>query len=96
MIVTPYGDVWTGIATIEQGLRAVLSQPSRAQHASTITAVHFVTDDVAVVDGHAVLDAAAEPAGKDGEPLLHSFTDIVTRRDGQWRIAHVRAYRFIG
>lgn len=93
VIVTPHGDVWTGAAAIEQGLRAVMSQPARGQHASTIKAVHFVTADVAVVDGNALLEA--ERADDEAAPLLHSFTDVVVKRDGEWRIAHVRAYGFI-
>jgi uncharacterized protein (TIGR02246 family) len=96
VIVTPYGDVWTGVREIEEGLRAVMAQPSRDRHASTITAVHFVTGDVAVVDGQAVLDAAVEPVRNEAEALAHSFTDVVVKRDGHWRIAHVRAYGFIG
>lgn len=89
VIITPNGDVLTGIAEIEEGLRSVMAQPARKVHASTIDAVHFVTADVAIVDGHAVLDAAA---GAESEArLLHRFTDILVRQDGVWRIAHVRA-----
>lgn len=95
VIVTPYGDVWTGTADIEEGLRAVMSQPSRGKHSSTIKAVHFVTADVGVVDGNAVLEAGAERAVDEAAPLRHSFTDVVVKRDDQWRIAHVRAYGFI-
>ena len=96
VIVTPYGDVWKGVPDIEDGLRAVMSQPSRVTHTNTIHAVHFVTADVAIVDGRAVLDSGAAQATEDNDPLLHSFSDVLVKRDGVWRIAHVRAYGFIG
>ncbi len=95
VIITPYGDVLSGLPAISEGLRAVMAQPSRTTHASRINAVHFVTADVAVVDGRAVLDGG-EQASTDEQPLLHSFTDVVVKRDGVWLIAHVRAYGFIG
>lgn len=95
VIVTPYGDVLKGISDIEEGLRAVMSQPSRGTHTSTINAVRFVTADVAIVDGRAVLDTDAGQATEENHPLLHSFSDVVVKRDGAWRIAHVRAYGFI-
>ena len=94
VIISPYGDVMTGIAQIEEGLRSVMAEPSRKVHASTIDAVYFVTADVADVDGHAVLDSDAVPSRTD-QRLLHRFTDILVNRDGAWRIAHVRAYGFL-
>lgn len=90
VIVTPDGDVLTGIAEIEEGLRSVMTQPSRKVHASTIDAVYFVTADVAVVDGHAELDA--EGTAQSDERLLHRFTDILLKQGTAWHIAHVRAY----
>jgi uncharacterized protein (TIGR02246 family) len=95
VIVTPYGDVWKGIPDIEEGLRAVMSQPSRGTHTSTISAVHFLTSDVAIVDGRAVLGAHAAGATEEDHLLLHSFSDVVVKRDDVWRIAHVRAYGFL-
>jgi len=95
VIVTPYGDVWTVLPGIEEGLRAVMSKPSRGTHTSTINAVHFVTADVAIVDGRAVLRTHEAQATEQEHPLLHSFSDVVVKRDGAWRIAHVRAYASI-
>jgi len=89
VIITPDGDLLAGIAEIEAGLRSVMAQPSRQVHSSTIDAVHFVTAHVAVVDGHAVLDADA--GAPSDQRLLHRFTDILVKRDGAWQIAHVRA-----
>ena len=94
VIITPYGDVWRGIHEIEEGLRDIMSQPARGMHTSTISAVHFVTADVAIADGQAVLDSEAAQA-TDDLPLIHSFSDVLVKRDSVWRIAHVRAYRFI-
>ena len=95
VIVTPYGDVWKGMPDIQEGLRAVMSQPSRGSHTSTISAVHFITADVAIGDGRAVLAASAPGATEDDHLLLHFFSDVVVKRDGEWRIAQVRAYGFI-
>ena len=95
VIVTPYGDVLKGISDIEEGLRAVMSQPSRGRHTSTINAVRFVTAEVAIVEGRAVLDTDEGQATEENHPLLHSFSDVVVKRGGAWRIAHVRAYGFI-
>lgn len=95
VIVTPYGDVLTGLPDIEEGLRAVMSQPSRGSHTSTINAVYFVSADVAVVDGRAFLHPQEAQATEENHGLLHSFSDVVVKRDGAWRIAHVRAYAFI-
>lgn len=95
-IITPYGDAWNGLPEIEQGLRDVMAQPSRETHTSTIHAVHFVTADVALVDGSAVLDADSAGATDEDQSLPHSFTDVVVKHAGAWRIAHVRAYAFIG
>jgi len=72
-----------------------MSQASRGTHTSTINAVHFVTTDVAIVDGRAVLNADAARVSKEDDPLLHSFTDVLVKHDGAWRIAHVRAYGFV-
>jgi len=94
VIVAPYGDVWKGRSEIEERLRAVVSEPSRGTHISTINAVRFVTADVAIVDGFAVLHTHEAKATEEDHPLLHSFSDVVVKREGAWRIAHVRAYGF--
>lgn len=94
VIISPYGDLMMGPAEISEGLRSAMAEPSRRVHSSTIDAVHFVTADVAVVDGHAVLDAGGDQTLAD-QQLLHHFTDILVNLNGAWRIAHVRAYGFI-
>lgn len=95
VIITPEGRLLRGLSEVRAGLQAVMVQPARAQHVSTVDAVHLVTAEVAVVDGRAVV-AAHAPTGVTDEALVHSFTDILVRQDGRWRIAHVRAYRFLG
>lgn len=94
VIISPYGDLMTGVAEIHEGLRSVMAEPSRRVHASTIDAVYLVTTDVAVVDGHAVLDAGGDQAQAD-QQLVHRFTDILVNLNGAWLIAHVRAYGFV-
>ena len=94
VIISPYGDLMTGIAQNEEGLRLFMAEPSRWVHPSPIDSVYFVTADVAVVDGQAVLDSDAVPARTD-QRLLHRFTEILVNREGAWRISHVRAYRLL-
>jgi uncharacterized protein (TIGR02246 family) len=89
VVVNPLGQTAQGREEIESMLRDFLSGPARdSNHKSRIVRLSFITNDVAVVDGEAVLEGAAVQE----TVLQHRFTDIFVRR-GAWTIAHVRAYR---
>ena len=57
--------------------------------------MRFVSDDVALADGEAVIEGLRGPDGGVMPPLVHRFTDVLVRQDGSWRIAQVRAYVFM-
>jgi uncharacterized protein (TIGR02246 family) len=90
VLVNPLGQVVDGREEIGRMLRAFLAGPARdSKHTTRIVRLSFITDDVAVVDGKAILeDAAVEES-----VLQHRFTDIFVKRDGRWLISQVRAYR---
>jgi uncharacterized protein (TIGR02246 family) len=91
VLISPRGDVACGHQEIRNLLAALLHGPAKGStHTSRIIRVHFVTDDVAVVDGEARIDGAefAEL------PTLahHRFTDVLLRSGDGWLIAQIRAY----
>ena len=88
VLVNPRGQVAVGAEEIRQALGGFLAgEGAGTTHASTVERISFVTDDVAIVDGRAVI--SRDP----GDPALeHSYTDVLHRSGGAWRIAHVRAY----
>jgi uncharacterized protein (TIGR02246 family) len=93
VIVDPFGGVSTGRAEIERLLGTLLAGSGRGStHAGKIVGVHFVTDDVALADGEAVIEGLRTPDGDALPPIVHRFTDVLVRGDGGWRIAQIRAY----
>jgi uncharacterized protein (TIGR02246 family) len=94
VVVNPIGEVATGHVEIRRVLTEFLSGPAHGStHASIIAAIHFVTEDVAIVDGEARLEGVrtSEPSPSS---VVHRFTDVLVRTDGRWSIAQVRAYVF--
>jgi len=93
-IVTPYGNVARGRSEIQRLLQQFLAGPGRgSRHTSLVWGVEFVTDDVAVVDAEARIEGLSGPDASQSS-IVHKFTDILARKDGVWKIAHVRAYVF--
>jgi uncharacterized protein (TIGR02246 family) len=90
VLVSPRGQVAIGENAIRDVLGAFLEREAHgSRHESAMDRIAFVGDDVAVVDGHAVI------ASGSAAPLLeHPFTDILVRTESGWLIAHVRAYKF--
>ena len=87
VIVNPRGEVAYGIDEIRQALGSFLAaEAAGSAHSSTVERISFVTDDVAVIDGRALVSQA------DGSSLDHAFTDVARRIDGQWRLVHIRGY----
>lgn len=92
-VVDPFGGVSSGRAEIEWLLGTLLAGSGRGStHSSTIQGVRFVTDDVALADGEAVIEGLRRPDGSGIPPIVHRFTDVLVRGRGGWRIAQVRAY----
>jgi uncharacterized protein (TIGR02246 family) len=87
VLVNPRGEVARGTGEIGEALGSFLRGPAKDSiHESQIIQIHFATADVAIVDGEASI------SGDSGSPITHRFTDILVRKEGTWRIAHVRAY----
>jgi uncharacterized protein (TIGR02246 family) len=96
VIVNPRGQTVRGRAELEPLIRQFLGGPARGStHRSVIEKVHFLGDDVAIVDGEATLDGMIGAEGEPEPPLVHRFTDVLTRTRGSWLIAHVRAYVYM-
>ena len=92
VIINPRGEEWIGLAHIEQGLKSFLAgEGAGSSHSSRLKHVFFVAPAVALVDGEATLRGKALPGGE----LVHSFTDVLVKRDGAWRIHQVRAYAYM-
>ena len=95
-IVDPFGRVSTGRAEIERLLGTLLAGRGRGStHAGEILGVRFVTGDVALADGEAVIEGLKAPDGGALPPIVHRFTDVLVRDGGGWRIAQIRAYVFM-
>lgn len=90
VLINPRGEVATGHDEIRKLLSEFLAGPARgSKHTSHLTRISFVTDEVAVVDGEALV----EGVNFDGSTTVtHLFTDILVRREDDWLIAQIRAY----
>jgi uncharacterized protein (TIGR02246 family) len=92
-IVDPFGGVSSGRAEIGRLLGTLLAGSGRGStHAGAIRGVRFVTEDVALADGEAVIEGLKRPDGGAMPPIVHRFTDVLVRGEEGWRIAQVRAY----
>lgn len=92
-IVDPFGGVSVGRVEIERLLGTLLAGSGRGStHAARILGVRFVTADVALADGEAVIEGLSASDGGAMPPIVHRFTDVLVRSGGVWRIAQVRAY----
>ena len=89
VLLSPRGDVAVGDDEIRQLLGAFLATEAQgSEHRNIVDRISFIGDDVAIVDARAVI------SGGNGLLIEHAFTDILVKRDGTWRIAHIRAYHF--
>jgi uncharacterized protein (TIGR02246 family) len=92
-LIDPFGNVVVGRDGIRRAFNGLLAgRASGSTHASTILGVRFVTTDVALADGEAVIEGLAGPGGEALPRLTHRFTDVFVLRDGAWRISQIRAY----
>lgn len=92
LVINPSGGEDIGRHTIEHSLAELFDGRARGStHLSDILGIHFVTQDVAVVDGQVLITGFAE----NPEVLVHRFTDVLVRDEGGWLITQVRAYVFL-
>ena len=92
LLVDPLGRISRGRDEI-RSLLAPLVAPAGGEttHKSEIVRVEFITSDIAVVDGRAHIEGLVLAPGEAALDRFHRFTDIVVCREGQWRIAQIRA-----
>jgi uncharacterized protein (TIGR02246 family) len=91
VILDPRGGTSVGAGEARRLLSNFLaSEGAGSTHTSRCKLVSFVTDDVALFDGQATIAGPNLP-----QPIVHDFTDVFVRRDGRWRIAHIRAYAYM-
>jgi uncharacterized protein (TIGR02246 family) len=89
LLISPRDDVAFGKAQIRDLLSGFIGGEAKGtKHTSRITRISFVTDDVAVVDGEALIEGAENLSDAI---KLHRFTDILVRSGDTWLIAHIRA-----
>jgi len=91
VLVSPRGEVACGHKEIRNLIGEFLDGPAKGStHTGRIIRVNFVTDDVAVLDGEALIE------GVEFDDLSslahHMFTDILIRSGDVWLIAQIRAY----
>ena len=91
VILDPRGGISVGASEARRLLGDFLAgEGAGSTHESRCKQVSFVTDDVALFDGQATISGPNLP-----RPIVHDFTDVFVRRDGSWRIAHIRAYVYM-
>ncbi len=95
--VNPFGDRFEGRASIEADLRDGLNGFMKgSRHELTVRHVSALDERTAIADGTATISGIAGFGGTTMEPLISDFSMICSRdRHGGWRIAQMRAYRFI-
>lgn len=95
-IVDPFGGVSSGRDEIRRLLSDLLAGTGRGStHTGTILSVRFVSADVALADGEALIRGLHDADGVALPPLLHRFTDVLVRTAGVWLISQIRAYVFM-
>lgn len=94
VLINPYGEVACGHLEIHNLLSKFLSGPAKgSKHTGRIIRINFVTDNVAVVDGEALIEGvefADMPTWAH-----HRFTDILVRSGDVWLIDQIRAYVYL-
>jgi uncharacterized protein (TIGR02246 family) len=95
--INPFGDRFEGRANIQADLREGLNGFMKgSQHQLSISYVSSLNEQTAVADGTVTITDIIGFNGNTMEPLTSNFSMICTRdHDGDWRIAQMRAYRYI-
>ena len=90
VLISPRGDVAAGKEQIRNLLSDFLQSEARnTKHTSRIIRISFVNDDVAVVDGEALIESSENLSASVRH---HRFTDILVRTNNAWLISQIRAY----
>jgi uncharacterized protein (TIGR02246 family) len=94
VVVNPQGEVITGKTDFGQTISNLFSGSFKGStHQTRILRIHFLKDDVAVVDGEATLTLLKPLKGNN--KLIHNYTDVMIKEDNRWLISDTRAYVFM-
>ncbi len=94
VVVSPRGEVITGKTAFIQTISTLFRGSFKGStHETTVRRIHFLKEDVAVVDGEATL-TLLNPRDRNS-PLTHHYTDVMIKEDNRWLIADTRAYVFM-
>jgi uncharacterized protein (TIGR02246 family) len=95
-VVSPQGQRTEGREQIEREQAAGFAGPMKGTiHTLAAAAIRRPENDVAVVDGEAVIANLRMPDGTTFPPLSANFTAVCVDRDGTWLIAHMVSYMFM-
>ena len=94
VVVNPLGERAQGQGAISAALETFLTGPGRgSRHSSSVHAISYLQETVAVVDGEARLEGLGTRFSES--VATHAFTDILVREQhGGWLLAQTRAYVF--
>lgn len=96
VVVNPFGQSAFGKIEFRKMLVEFLNGPGKdTKHTSTILRVNFITDNVAIVDGKAIINDSDINKNLNNSSLTHYFTDLLLKQNETWKIAAIRAYTFI-
>jgi uncharacterized protein (TIGR02246 family) len=95
-VISPQGQRTEGREQIEREQAAGFAGPMKGTtHTLTAAEIDRPTNDIAVVDGEAVIANLRMPDGTTFPPLSANFTAVCVDRDGTWLIAHMVSYMFM-
>jgi uncharacterized protein (TIGR02246 family) len=96
VVISPSGETSTGGGEIARSLASLLDGMAKgSKHSFEISAVRFIANDVALVDGEATITGLKAQNGHTLAVIRHRFTDVLVKTDLEWHIAQVRAYVFM-
>lgn len=95
-VISPQGQRTEGRDQIEREQAAGFAGPMKGTtHTLSAAEIYRPTNDIAVVDGEAVIANLRMPDGTTFPPLSANFTAVCVDRDGTWLIAHMVSYMFM-
>ena len=94
IVVSPRGEIIIGKTAFEQTISDLFRGSFKGSiHHTSILRIHFLKEDIAVVDGTATLTLLNPLEGK--YTLIHNYTDIMIKKGNRWLISDTRAYVFM-
>jgi uncharacterized protein (TIGR02246 family) len=95
-LINPFARVAKGRAEIEKLFQDEHSTAmAGTSYSPTLSAVRFLTPDVAVADWDLVISGMRGPDGKTGAPFKPHLSVVMVKKEGRWSSAAARAYHFL-